>query len=172
MGCTHPTKRFPARLQERRNKNQFNIYFILYNYQHEQFIRQVVASQSHCGLAPRSAQVASGSLPGDPGRLVFPVLQPLERRDDGDAGGIDKERKRIAAAHEVDQARKALEVFKDRVPANSDPNELMEFVMARIRSSPLKLVDLKPDKPKSLGPYDCIALHLTLEGTYIQSTTC
>ena len=59
-------------------------------------------------------------------------------------------------------------MFKDRVPANSDPNELMEFVMARIRSSPLKLVDLKPDKPKSLGPYDCIALHLTLEGTYIQ----
>ncbi len=42
---------------------------------------------------------------------------------------IDKERKRIDMASKLDEVRKSLLPFKDRVPANSDLNELMQFVM-------------------------------------------
>ena len=79
---------------------------------------------------------------------------------------INKEQKRITTAREVEVVRKSLVAYKDRVPAKSDLNELIQYVMGRIRSSPLKLIDLKPDKAKALGPYDAIALRLTLEGTY------
>jgi hypothetical protein len=79
---------------------------------------------------------------------------------------IKKERKRIDTAHQIDKLRKSLQAFKDRVPAKSDPNELMRYVMNRIRSSPLKLIDLKPDKSKGLGPFNAMGLRLTLEGTY------
>jgi Tfp pilus assembly protein PilO len=79
---------------------------------------------------------------------------------------INKEQKRITMAREVEVVRKSLVAFKDRVPARSDLNELIQYVMGRIRSSPLKLIDLKPDKAKALGPYDAIVLRLTLEGTY------
>ena len=79
---------------------------------------------------------------------------------------INKEQKRITTARQVEVVRKSLVAYKDRVPAKSDLNELIQYVMGRIRSSPLKLVDLKPDKAKALGPYDTIALRLTLEGTY------
>jgi hypothetical protein len=79
---------------------------------------------------------------------------------------IDKERKRITMARDVEVVRKSLVAYKDRVPAKSDFNELIQYVMDRVRSCPLKLLDLKPDKPKNLGPFDAISLRLTLEGTY------
>jgi Tfp pilus assembly protein PilO len=76
-----------------------------------------------------------------------------------------KEQKRITTAREVEVVRKSLVAYKDRVPVKSDLNELIHYVMGRIRSSPLKLVDLQPDKAKAIGPYDAIALRLTMEGT-------
>ena len=102
------------------------------------------------------------------GGWYFLFFSPLSDDMAATQARIDKERKRIVAARQVEQARKSLAVYKDRVPANSDLNELMQFVMGRIRTSPLKLIDLKPDKSKALGPYDAIALRLTLEGTYSQ----
>jgi Tfp pilus assembly protein PilO len=79
---------------------------------------------------------------------------------------IGRERKRIAAARQIEELRNETLNAKDRLPAKADLNDLIQYVMARIRSSPLKLVDLKPDRVKSLGPYDTIALRLTCEGTY------
>jgi hypothetical protein len=40
--------------------------------------------------------------------------------------------------------------------------------MGRGRASSLKLIDLKPEKTRSLGPYDALALRLTFEGTYAE----
>ncbi len=42
----------------------------------------------------------------------------------------------------------------------------MRRVIARIRTSPLRLIDLKPDKPKELGPFQAIGLQLSVEGKY------
>jgi Tfp pilus assembly protein PilO len=96
----------------------------------------------------------------------FLFYSPLSDEMAATQACIKKEQKRITTAREVEVVRKSLVAYKDRVPAKSDLNELIEFVMSRIRTSPLKLIDLKPDKAKSLGPYDTIALRLTMEGTY------
>ncbi|MGC8641550.1 MAG: GspMb/PilO family protein [Isosphaeraceae bacterium] len=100
------------------------------------------------------------------GAWYFLFFSPLSDNMTATEARIGKERKRIAAARQVEQGRKALEVYKGRVPGNSDPNELMQFVMTRIRGSPLKLIDIKPARSKTLGPYDAIGLQLSLEGTY------
>ena len=102
------------------------------------------------------------------GGWCFLFFSPLSDDMATTQGRIDKEMKRIAVARQVEQARKSLNVFKDRVPPNSDLNELMQFVLGWIRPSPLKLIDLKPDKLKVPGPYDAIAIRLTLEGTFSQ----
>jgi Tfp pilus assembly protein PilO len=78
----------------------------------------------------------------------------------------DRERKRIATARQIEQLRKVLAPVQDRVPAHSGPNELIQYVMAHVRPSPLKLIDLRPAKTEDLGPYDAIGLRLTFEGTY------
>jgi Tfp pilus assembly protein PilO len=93
---------------------------------------------------------------------------PLVERMAATQARIDRERKRIATARRIDEFRKALAAYKDRVPASSDLNELIQYVMGRGRATPLKLIDLKPEKTKSLGPYDALALRLTLEGTYAE----
>ena len=81
---------------------------------------------------------------------------------------IAKEKKRIAVAQHIDATRKGLASGKDRVPTKSDTNELIQYVMAQIRTSPLKLIDLKPDKAKPAGPFTAIALKLVLEGNYAE----
>ena len=43
---------------------------------------------------------------------------------------------------------------------------LIRHVVDRLRSSPLRLVDLKPEKPKDLGSFQAIGLQLSLEGAY------
>ena len=102
------------------------------------------------------------------GGWYFLFFSPLSDQMAATQASIDKERKRIDMASKLDEARKSLLPFKDRVPANSDLNELIQFVMARIRSSPLKLIDLKPETSKHFGPFDSISLSLSIEGTYDQ----
>ena len=102
------------------------------------------------------------------GGWYFLFLSPLSDHMAATQASIDKERKRIDMASQLDETRKSLLPFKDRVPANSDLNELIQFVMARIRSSPLKLIDLKPEASKKFGPYDTISLTLSIDGTYDQ----
>ncbi len=104
------------------------------------------------------------------GGWYFLFFSPLSDHMAAIQASIDKERKRIDIASKLDDARKSLLPFKDRVPANSDLNELIQFVMARIRSSPLKLINLKPDVTKHIGPFDSISLNLSMEGTYEQIT--
>jgi hypothetical protein len=80
---------------------------------------------------------------------------------------IGSERKRAATAREMDQLKSALKPHRDLVGAGEDEQELMRHVIAGIRSSPLRLIDLKPEKPKDLGPYVAIGLQLTFEGKYV-----
>ena len=102
------------------------------------------------------------------GGWYFFFFSPLSDHRTAIQASIDKERKRIDMASQIDDVRKSLLPFKDRVPANSDLDELIQFVMARIRSSPLKLITLKPEASKHFGPFESISLSLTIEGTYDQ----
>ncbi len=42
----------------------------------------------------------------------------------------------------------------------------MRRVIDHIRSSPLRLIDLKPEGSKGLGPYRAIGLRLTMDGHF------
>jgi hypothetical protein len=79
---------------------------------------------------------------------------------------IGAERKRAATAREIDRLKGDLKPHNDLIGAGEDEHELMRRVIARIRSSPLRLVDLKPDKPKDVGPYQAIGFQLSVEGKY------
>jgi Tfp pilus assembly protein PilO len=95
-------------------------------------------------------------------------FSPLSQQTSDTAAKIIRERKRVATAREIDQLKKAMAPFKGRVPAGSDANELMRHVITQIRSSPLKLLDLKPEKSKDLGPYEALSIKLTLEGRFAE----
>jgi hypothetical protein len=80
---------------------------------------------------------------------------------------IGSERKRAATAREIERLKNSLKPYADRVGAGEDEQELMRHVIAHIRSSPIHLDDLTPQKAKSLGPFSAVGLQLRLEGTYL-----
>lgn len=80
---------------------------------------------------------------------------------------IDRELRRGATAREIEQLKKSLAPYEPLIPAGADVEELMRHVIAHIRA-PLKLIDLKPEKPKDLGPYAAIGLQLKLEGGFAE----
>ena len=63
------------------------------------------------------------------GGWYFLFFSPLSDHRAATQVSIDKERKRIDMASRIDDVRKSLLPFKDRVPANSDLDELIQFVM-------------------------------------------
>jgi Tfp pilus assembly protein PilO len=95
----------------------------------------------------------------------FLFFSPLSERVVATTSRIAVERKRVVIAREIEQLKKSLAPYRD-VVGSIDVHELMRHVMRRIRSSPLRLIDLKPERPKDLGPYEAIGLRLSLEGAY------
>jgi hypothetical protein len=91
---------------------------------------------------------------------------PLDENVTATTTRIGAERKRGATAREIEKLRSALKPHNDLIGGGEDEHGLMQRVIARIRSSPLRLIDLKPDKPKESGPFQAIGLQLAIEGRY------
>jgi hypothetical protein len=80
---------------------------------------------------------------------------------------LELDRKRLALASEVEGLRGDEAEFVDRLPPRSDPNEFLQYVLAGVRSGPLKLLSLTPDKAKDAFPFEVAAVRLELEGKFL-----
>lgn len=92
-------------------------------------------------------------------------FSPLSERVSATASRAIRERKRVATAREIERLKKALVPYRNIV-GSADVHELMRHVMQHLRSSPLRLTNLKPEKPKDLGPYEAIGLKVSVEGGF------
>jgi Tfp pilus assembly protein PilO len=91
---------------------------------------------------------------------------PMRDRIAATTAQLDRDRKRLALATEVEALRGEAAEFADRLPPRSDPNEFLQYILAGVRSGPLKLVSLIPEKPKDAGPYQVASVRVELEGKY------
>jgi Tfp pilus assembly protein PilO len=98
----------------------------------------------------------------------FFFFMPLTEETVMTSAQIGRERKRIATAREIEQLKKDLAPYQGLIPAGANLGELMRQVIDHLRSSPLKLLDLKPGTTKELGPYETIGLQLALEGGFTE----
>lgn len=96
----------------------------------------------------------------------FLFLTPLADKTDTTAARVGRERKRIATARAIESLQKDLATQQALTPAGANLNELMRHVIDRLRSSPLKLIDLKPESSKDVGPYEAIGVQVALEGRF------
>jgi len=100
------------------------------------------------------------------GAWYFSFFMPLGDQISTVAASIIRERKRIATAKEIVSLKKALAPHSALVPAGANLNDLMRRVIDQLRSSALKLIDLKPEAPKDLGPYETIGVTINVEGKF------
>ena len=98
----------------------------------------------------------------------FLFFSPLSEQTTANTAKIVMERKRVATARQIEQLKKAMVPYQGCIPAGADLAELIRHLIDHMRSSPLKLLDLKPEKPKDLGPYETLGLQLTLEGRFAE----
>lgn len=80
----------------------------------------------------------------------------------------DRERKRATTAREIERLKRSLSPHAKLVSPTDDVHDLMRRVIARIRSSSLRLVDLRPERPAEVGPFALIGLQFHLEGTFAE----
>lgn len=98
----------------------------------------------------------------------FFFFVPLIEQTEMTSARMGREQKRIATAREIEQLKKDLAPYQGFIPAGANLSELMRQVIDHLRTSPLKLLDLKPGIAKDLGPYETIALQLALEGEFTE----
>jgi Tfp pilus assembly protein PilO len=102
------------------------------------------------------------------GGWYFFFFMPLNDETETTTARIGREAKRIATAREIEQLKKDLAPYQGLIPVGANLSELMRQVIDHLRSSPLKLIDLKPGTPKDLGAYETIGLQLALEGEFAE----
>ena len=105
------------------------------------------------------------------GGWFFFFFMPLCDETEMTTARIGRELKRIATAQEIEQLTKNLAPYQGLIPVGANMSELMRQVIDHLRSSPLKLIDLKPGTAKDLGPYETIGLQLALEGEFTELDT-
>lgn len=93
-------------------------------------------------------------------------FMPLAEETGTTTARVGRERKRIATAREIEKLKEDLAPYEGLIPVGANLSELMRQVIDHLRSSPLKLIDLKPGNAKDLGPYETIGVQLALEGDF------
>jgi Tfp pilus assembly protein PilO len=94
------------------------------------------------------------------------VYLPLGNSIAAATANLEDAKKRLGLADEVAQLRKQFQKVEKRLPAGTDSNEWVQYVLAGIRRSPLKLNAFNPAKPQVIGPYSIVVLKLNLSGSY------
>lgn len=79
---------------------------------------------------------------------------------------LNREEKRRELARSIEQLRVQTNSFKDRLPAKTDTNEWVQYVLGGIRGFPLKVTTLDPAAAQHVGPYEVVVLHVELEGAF------
>src|SRR4051812_40268157 len=84
------------------------------------------------------------------GAWHYAFFSPLGDQIAATTTSTAKERSRINTARDIETLRKSLDPYRGRVPAKPDLNEMMQYVMDHIRPTPIRLMDLRPEKAKDI----------------------
>ena len=97
----------------------------------------------------------------------FAVYSPMYGKIAETTKKLEREKKLIRLATNMEQLQEQYDKFKDRIPRNTDSKEWVQFMLDGIRLFPLKLVRFDCREPKRVGPYWAIVLKVELEGSFL-----
>ena len=72
----------------------------------------------------------------------------------------------LEAAKAIGELRTEVDKFRSYLPARSDMNEWVEYVLAGVRKFPLKVLKLEPQANRKHGPFNLAVLKLELQGQF------
>ena len=94
------------------------------------------------------------------------IYLPLTNSTDAATKKLRLSQKRLALAEEVGQLRKQFHRVEERLTKQPDSNEWVQYVLAGIRRSPLKLESFTPQESLSLGPFKIVVVQIKIAGSF------
>jgi hypothetical protein len=96
----------------------------------------------------------------------FAFASPMTAEIDDVQKRVERERKRLGVAVEVERLRGEVGKFQGRLPVKTDPNEWVAYMLDGVRKLPLRLVMLDTDGQRDVGPYKAVVVKLQVEGAF------
>ena len=93
------------------------------------------------------------------------VYLPLNGSTSSAVRKLGESEQRLSLANDVERLRNRFRQVERRLPKNADMDEWVQYILAAIRRSPLKLESFSPGVMKALGPYQMIQLTIKLTGS-------
>jgi Tfp pilus assembly protein PilO len=100
------------------------------------------------------------------GAWYVALEMPRASEIDATTRRLDLERERLATAKEVEQLRRQVSRFDERIPKTSDPNEWVQYMLSGTRQCGLKVESLDTNGSKPAGPYRAVVAKITVVGTF------
>jgi Tfp pilus assembly protein PilO len=94
------------------------------------------------------------------------IYWPLDAKVADTKRRLTLEENRQQLILDIEKLRDEVKNFKDRVPAQTDTNEWVQYVLGGIRKFPVKVAVLDPAERQRIGPYSIIVLQIELEGMF------
>ncbi len=94
------------------------------------------------------------------------IYLPLSGRIEDTTRKLNGEHRRRNLAHEIDCLRAQVGKFRARLPADTDTNQWVQYVLDGIRRFPLKLNNMDSRDPQRVGPYEGVVLYIEVEGGF------
>jgi Tfp pilus assembly protein PilO len=95
--------------------------------------------------------------------LVYPAINGATEEIEKARVGSETH---LALAREIVSLRAEVDKFRPRLPAHTDPNEWVEYLLSGVRLYELRLVKLEPREMKKQGPFDVMVLTIDIQGRY------
>lgn len=93
---------------------------------------------------------------------------PLSAEIDEMAKKNSSQQKRLVIAKEIEKLRAQVALFKERLPEKTDPNEWVEYMIAHINTTHLKIMMLDTDGLKDVGPYKAVVIKVSVDGSFFE----
>lgn len=95
---------------------------------------------------------------------IICVYSPLSQRMEAVSDRLHKAESRKGLAEEVQELRRQANLYSDRLPRGGDVNEWTQYLLATIRSQPVKLIRMDPRETTRLGPCKVLTWQIEMEG--------
>ena len=94
------------------------------------------------------------------------VSGPMSEGIDETTRKVDRERKRLGLARDVERLRARVDRFQDRLPRETDSNEWLQYMLAGAREFPIRLAVINTEAVKDVGPYKAVVIKMDVEGSF------
>lgn len=126
----------------------------------------------------RQYKLLLGRYLGNPGRLrpavtagltllaLVAIYWPLSQRIESAQAELRTHQQRLEAITEVENLRKQVETFRQRLGDGGETNHWVQHILAGQREAQVRLRDMEAREPKKVGPYKAVTLAIEVEGNF------